>query len=74
MAWDKVQRPLELNRLGIHDLKLMGHALRLHWLWFIRTDPSRPWSSMPVTDDVATQSFFRVSVAVTVGNGKSTLF
>jgi hypothetical protein len=74
MAWDKVQRPLELNRLGIHDLKLMGRALRLRWLWFICTDPSRPWSSMPVTDDVATQSFFRVSVAVTVGNGKSTLF
>jgi hypothetical protein len=42
VAWDKVQRPLELDGLGVHDLKLMGCALHLCWLWFSRTDPSKP--------------------------------
>jgi hypothetical protein len=27
----------------------MGHALHLRWLWFSRTDPTKPWASMPVT-------------------------
>jgi hypothetical protein len=29
VAWDKVQRPLALDGLGVLDLKLMGRALRL---------------------------------------------
>jgi hypothetical protein len=33
MAWNQVQRPLSLGGLGVKDLKLMGHALRLCWLW-----------------------------------------
>jgi hypothetical protein len=33
VAWDKVQWPLALGGLGVIDLKLMGHALRLCWLW-----------------------------------------
>jgi hypothetical protein len=32
LAWDMVQHPLVLGELGIHDPKLMGHALRLRWL------------------------------------------
>jgi hypothetical protein len=74
VAWYKVQHPLKLDGLGVHDLKLMRRALRLHWLWFSHTDPSRPWSSMPVTDDALTQSFFRASVIVTVRNDKPILF
>jgi hypothetical protein len=42
VVWDKVQRPLELDGLRVHDLKLMGRALRLRWLWFSRTDLSKP--------------------------------
>jgi hypothetical protein len=27
VAWDKVQCPLELGGLGVHDLKIVGRAL-----------------------------------------------
>jgi hypothetical protein len=44
VAWNQIQRLLHLGGLGILDLKRMGMALCLQWLWFWRTDPSRPWS------------------------------
>jgi hypothetical protein len=74
VAWGYVQRPLSLGGLGVKDLKLMGHALQLRWLWLQHTDPSRPWASMPVPKDVVTQTFFIASVAVTLRNGTSMLF
>jgi hypothetical protein len=33
VTWDRVQRLLELGRLGIHDLELMECVLQLCWLW-----------------------------------------
>jgi hypothetical protein len=39
-AWERVQRPLPLGGLGILNLRLMGMALRLRWLWLQRTEPS----------------------------------
>jgi hypothetical protein len=56
------------------DLKLMGRALRLHWLWQQRTDPSKPWALMPVNDDDTTGALFRASTSIQMGNGASTLF
>lgn len=43
VAWSKVQRPLRLGWLGIHDLKRFGLALRLHWLWLQLTELDRCW-------------------------------
>jgi hypothetical protein len=40
VAWSRVQRPLDLGRLGVLDLRLLGHALRVRWLWLQCTDPS----------------------------------
>jgi len=31
VAWQKVQRPLEYGGLGIHNLELLGWALRIRW-------------------------------------------
>lgn len=33
VAWDKVQRPLELGGLGVRNLEFMGWALQVRWLW-----------------------------------------
>jgi hypothetical protein len=40
VAWELVQRPLPLGGLGILNLRLMGMALWLRWLWLQRTEPS----------------------------------
>jgi hypothetical protein len=43
VAWARVQHPLALGGLGIHDPKRLGIALRAQWLWLHRIDPSRPY-------------------------------
>jgi hypothetical protein len=37
VAWVKVCRPTELGGLGISDLKTLGWALRMRWLWLQKT-------------------------------------
>ena len=37
VAWEKVQRPIEYGGLGIHNLELLGCALRIRWLWAQKT-------------------------------------
>jgi hypothetical protein len=32
VAWDKIQRPLQLGGLGVLDMEKMGRALQMHWL------------------------------------------
>ena len=41
VAWEKVQRPLELGGLGIPNLEIMGWALQVRWLWLRKTDASK---------------------------------
>ncbi|GJN13052.1 hypothetical protein PR202_ga31385 [Eleusine coracana subsp. coracana] len=33
VAWEKVQRPLDLGGLGIQNLQVMSWALQIKWLW-----------------------------------------
>lgn len=37
VSWDKVQRPLELGGLGVHNLEILGWAFRIRWLWPVGT-------------------------------------
>ena len=39
VAWDKVTRPLSLGGLGVLNLRYMGWALQLRWLWFQKNRP-----------------------------------
>jgi len=48
VAWVKVCRPTELGGLGISDLKTLGWALRMRWLWLQKTEPNRPWAHLPI--------------------------
>jgi hypothetical protein len=74
VAWSRVQSPTHLGGLGVFNLKLMGVALRLRWLWLHRTDNSRSWSALPIQVDHTTQALFKASVKCVLGDGKSILF
>jgi hypothetical protein len=60
--------------LGVKDHNLLGLALQVRWLWLQCTDPSRPWASVPVVEDVMTTMFFKASVSCLVDDGSSILF
>jgi hypothetical protein len=74
VAWEKVQRPLEYGGLGIHNLELLGSALRTRWLWAEKTNPDRPWAGLPVTVSPKAKVMFDVAVDAIVGNGVEILF
>jgi len=48
VAWGKVTRPQELGGLGISDLKSLGWALRMRWLWLEKTESHWPWGMFPI--------------------------
>jgi hypothetical protein len=74
VAWDSVCRPLELGGLGISNLTTLGWALRVRWLWLQKTQPQRPWSSLPIQMPEQARAFFSVAMASEVGNGEHTIF
>lgn len=73
VAWPKVS-PARARGLGIIDLKLFGYALRMRWLWFQKTDTSRPWSHLPVKHEHIVTAMFEASISVQVGDGTRALF
>ncbi|OEL28368.1 hypothetical protein BAE44_0010616 [Dichanthelium oligosanthes] len=54
------------------NLKILGRALRVRWLWLSRT--SEPQPTLPARVDPITQSFFNASIKCEIGDGNSTLF
>lgn len=74
LAWSKVTRPKELGGLGIADLKNLNRALRVRWLWLKKTDPTKPWATLPFQTNECVQALFSLAVASEVGDGTSTLF
>ena len=74
VAWGRVCRPLELGGLGISSLKDLGWALRLRWLWLGKTEPDKPWSSLPMQFSKKMMSFFSAAMLTEIGSGSSTLF
>jgi hypothetical protein len=43
VAWSKVYSPKDLGGLGVKNLQLMNHALRMRWRWMSLTDKEKPW-------------------------------
>ena len=74
IAWPKVCRARELGGLGISDLKLLGYALRVRWPWLKKTEPNKPWASLPLQVSKEIECLLAIAVTTTVGNGASTLF
>jgi hypothetical protein len=48
VAWHKVCQPKNLGGLGFHDLRKLNAALRARWLWFQKTDFTKPWSGLSI--------------------------
>ncbi|GJN02905.1 hypothetical protein PR202_ga20297 [Eleusine coracana subsp. coracana] len=74
IAWEKVTRPLNLGGMGIHNLEILGWALRLRWLWYHKVDLSKPWSHLPIQVPVRARVMFRISVITAVGDGCNSSF
>jgi hypothetical protein len=74
VSWAKVQRPYMFGGLGVHDLERMSWALRIRWLWFMKTDPSKPWIGLPINIPKQAQAFFQMAITVNIGNGNSSKF
>jgi hypothetical protein len=55
-------------------MRLMGVALRVYYLWLLKTDLSRAWSSLPCLADSLTTALFNASVELRLGNGENFLF
>jgi hypothetical protein len=74
VAWSRVQRPMHMGGLGVLDLRLMGIALRVRWMWLQRIDSIRPWSVMLLETNPWMQAFFRASTIFVLGDGSSFFF
>ena len=74
VAWEKVCCPPELGGLGISDLRTLGWALRMRWIWLQKTEPNCPWAKLPIQVPDHVLSFFLVAIISEVGNGSHTLF
>jgi hypothetical protein len=74
VAWNLVQRPLQLGGLGVPDFKLLVWELRLWWVWLCEMDPSHSWAALPAMEDATEKAFFLASMTCILGDGESTLF
>jgi hypothetical protein len=68
IAWVKVCWPIELGRLGIADLKSLGWALRMRWLWLQKTEPDRPWEDLPIHIPEQVRVVFAAAIYSEVGD------
>jgi len=60
--------------LGILDLDVSSRELRLRWLWYLWTEPDRPWVGSEPPVDAIDKQLFRSSTVVTVENGETATF
>lgn len=70
VAWGRVCRPLQLDGC----LKELIWALCMRWLWLQKTEPNRPWCSLPIQVPDKARAFFSMVLTSKVGNGANTLF
>jgi hypothetical protein len=62
VAWDKVQRPLDLGGQGILNLENLSWALQIRWLWLQKIGDARVWKGLQIL--VLANAFALFSVAV----------
>jgi hypothetical protein len=74
VAWDKVQRPLDLGGLGILNLEYLSWALQIRWLWLQKTGDARAWKGLQIPVHANAFALFLVAINTVIGNGTNTLF
>ena len=72
MAWPVVARPYEFGGLGVLDLRLMGLALQVRWLWLQRSleEGDRAWTGLPLKVAPEVRCLFQASVVFEIGDGR----
>jgi hypothetical protein len=55
-------------------IKELGWALWIWWLWLQKTEPNRPWPTLPIQVPDKAKALFSVAMQTEVGDGKNTLF
>jgi hypothetical protein len=74
VAWEAVCKPKALGGLGFHNLKWLNASLCSRWLWFQKSDASRPWSGLDFAVLPEAHALFDASVKITIGSGDRVLF
>jgi hypothetical protein len=74
ITWPRVCRSKELGGLGIADLKSLGYALKARWPWLEKTEPNKPWASLPRQVSKEVEGLLSMAVFTEVGDGANTLF
>ena len=74
LAWLKLTFPLELGGLGIFNLQNLGWALHMRWLWLRKTEPDRPWATLPIQVQSLIRAFFSMPLSQKLEVVKRTLF
>jgi hypothetical protein len=62
------------DEVKISNLKNLGWALRVRWLWLQKTEPHRPWPSLSIQVPNQVRVIFAMAITSEVGNGEHALF
>lgn len=74
VAWSVVCHPIQLGGLGVHNLSVLGQAMRICWQWLQRTWDARPWGRLQFQTNREEHDLFQASIMVKVGNRENALF
>jgi hypothetical protein len=70
VAWKTVCSPKDVGGLGIKNLQLLNHALRMRWRWLALTDDQKPWQGLEVVIAKEAEEAFLSCVEFQIGNGR----
>jgi hypothetical protein len=62
IVWAKVCQPKALGGLGFHNLRYLNAAMHARWVWFQKTDSTKPWSGLHFKVLPEALAIFNVSV------------
>lgn len=74
VSWERVTRPIQLGGLGLHNLELLGHALKMRWLWIRPTEPQATTAHIEPQLSIKAKALFEACVMTRLGNGRAALF
>jgi hypothetical protein len=74
IAWDKICEPKEIGGLGVKNLKILNHALRMRWRWLQLTDQGKPRVGFDFKLDEEAETMFKSCAKFEVGNGQKFMF
>lgn len=74
VAWETVCTPKDLGGLGVKNLRLLNHALRMRWRWMELADVDKPWKGLGFVLSEESKDMFQSCVKHELGNGNKLEF